>query len=57
MFLEPKSKQLIARMRKVSHRMNQQILEGLPEQKLESTAVTLDAMKRNLLAYLQAGEV
>jgi DNA-binding MarR family transcriptional regulator len=55
-FLEPKSKQLIARMRKVSHRMNQQILEGLADSKLESTAVTLDAMKRNLLAYLQNGE-
>ena len=55
-FLEPKSKQLITRMRKVSHRMNQQILEGLADEKLEGTAVTLDAMKRNLLSYLQAGE-
>jgi DNA-binding MarR family transcriptional regulator len=53
-FLEPKSKQLIARMRKVSHKLNQQILEGLADQNLESTAVTLDAMKRNLLSYLQA---
>jgi DNA-binding MarR family transcriptional regulator len=52
-FLEPKSKQLIARMRKVSHKLNQQILEGLVDKNLESTAVTLDAMKRNLLAYLQ----
>jgi DNA-binding MarR family transcriptional regulator len=51
-FLEPKSKQLIAKMRKVSHKLNQQILEGLAEDSLESTAVTLDAMKRNLLAYL-----
>ncbi len=56
-FLEPKSKQLIARMRKVSHRMNQQILEGLVDDRLESTALTLDAMKRNLLTYLQSGEV
>ena len=55
-FLEPKSKQLIARMRKVSHKLNQQILEGLTDTKLESTAVTLDAMKRNLLAYLQTND-
>jgi DNA-binding MarR family transcriptional regulator len=55
-FLEPKSKQLIARMRKVSHRMNAEILSGLPDEKLESTAVTLDAMKRNLLGYLQTSE-
>lgn len=55
-FLEPKSKHLIARMRNVSHRMNQQILDGLTNTKLESTAVTLDAMKRNLLGYLQNGE-
>ena len=51
-FLEPKSKQLIAKMRKVSHRMNEQILSGLPDARLESSAVTLDAMKRNLLTYL-----
>ena len=55
-FLEPKSKQLIARMRKVSHRMNEEILSGLADEKLESTALTLDAMKRNLLGYLQANE-
>ena len=52
-FLEPKSKQLINRMRKVSHRLNQQILAGLPETQLETTAKTLDTMKRNLLSYLQ----
>ncbi len=56
-FLEPKSKQLIARMRKVSHRMNTQILAGLGDVKLESTAATLDAMKANLLRYLQSAEV
>src|SRR6266568_2356669 len=55
-FLEPKSKQLIARMRKVSHRMNEEILSGLPDEKLESTALTLDAMKSNLLGYLQASD-
>lgn len=56
-FLEPKSKQLIARMRKVSHRLNQQILDGLPDESLGSTATTLDRMKRNLLNYLQTNEV
>ena len=56
-FLEPKSKQLIARMRKVSHRMNQQILGGLNDTQLEAAASTLDAMKRNILTYLQSGEI
>ncbi len=56
-FLEPKSKQLIAKMRKVSHRMNTQILEGLPDERLEGTAVTLDSMKRNLLTYLAGAEI
>src|SRR5215813_1999231 len=55
-FLEPKSKQLITRMRKVSHKLNEQILSGLPNEKLEHAATTLDAMKRNLLGYLQAVE-
>ncbi len=56
-FLEPKSKQLIAKMRKVSHRMNGQILDGLPDERLESTAVTLDSMKRNLLTYLAGAKI
>jgi MarR family transcriptional regulator for hemolysin len=56
-FLEPKSKQLIARMRKVSHKLNEQILTGLANDKLEHTARTLDAMKHNLLSYLQTSEV
>jgi DNA-binding MarR family transcriptional regulator len=55
-FLEPKSKQLIARMRKVSHRLNQQILGGLVDENLEIAANTLDTMKRNLLDYLQTSE-
>lgn len=55
-FLEPKSKQLIAKMRKVSHRLNEQILDGLADADLEVTATTLAAMKRNLLAYLQTTE-
>jgi DNA-binding MarR family transcriptional regulator len=56
-FLEPKSKQLIARMRKVSHKMNQQILAGLAEEDLEVAAITLDVMKRNIIAYLQSNDV
>src|SRR5258706_11862599 len=55
-FLEPKSKQLITRMRKVSHRLNEQILDGLGEPSLEVAATTLDAMKRNLLTYLHVAE-
>lgn len=56
-FLEPKSKRLIARMRKVSHRLNERILAGILDESLENTAITLDAMKRHLLVYLQANEV
>ena len=55
-FLEPKSKQLITRMRKVSHKLNTQILAGLADRELETTALTLDAMKRNILRYLESGE-
>ena len=56
-FLEPKSKQLVAKMRKVSHRMNETILSGLNDPQLEGAASTLDAMKRNLLTYLQGDEI
>jgi DNA-binding MarR family transcriptional regulator len=52
-FLEPRSKQLVAKMRKVSHRMNERILQGIADDRLEASASTLDAMKRNILAYLQ----
>ena len=51
-FLEPKSKQLIAKMRKVSHELNEQILRGLNEHRLEAAAATLGSMKLNLLGYL-----
>jgi len=54
--LQPKSKKLIVRMRKISHRMNDQILEGLNLSMLETAALTLDAMKRNLLAFLDDEE-
>ena len=55
-FLEPKSKQLILKMRKVNHGLNGKILDGLSDPKLEAAVTTLDAMKRNLLGYLQAAE-
>lgn len=53
-FLEPKSKQLIIKMRRLSHQLNQKILARLPETQLEMAARTLDTMKRNLLDYLSA---
>jgi len=55
-FLQPESKQLIVRMRKLNHRLNEQILAGLSDTKLDNAASALDAMKRNLLTYLQAAE-
>ena len=55
-FLEPESKQLIVRMRKLNHRLNEQILSGLTDSKLDNAASALDTMKRNLMAYLQAAE-
>lgn len=55
-FLQPQSKQLIAKMRKVSHQMNEVILKGIGEVELETSALTLDAMKRNLLEYLSISE-
>jgi DNA-binding MarR family transcriptional regulator len=56
-FLEPKSKQLINRMRTVSHKMNTQILNGIDDDMLGCTADALDIMKRNLLEYLQGEEI
>ncbi|MBT2301928.1 MarR family transcriptional regulator [Variovorax paradoxus] len=56
-FLEAQSKQLVNRMRKINHKLNTQILNGINDDKLGSTADTLDTMKRNLLGYLSADEV
>ena len=53
-FLEPKSKQLVNKMRKLNHKLNEQILAGLPDPQLEVAAQTLGTMKRNLLTYLSA---
>jgi DNA-binding MarR family transcriptional regulator len=51
-FLEPKGTQLITKLRTISHQFNQQILSGLSNAKLETTATTLEALKVNLLAFL-----
>lgn len=55
-FLEPRSRQLIARVRKISHRLNEQILQGLPDANLETAAAALEAMKYNIMGYLQSGK-
>lgn len=55
-FLEPESKRLVTRMRRINHGMNGTILDGITDDRLEATATTLDAMKRNLLRYLQSAE-
>lgn len=55
-FLQPKSKALVTRMRKVSHRLNAQIQADIPVDDLETTAKTLGELKHSLLAYLQATE-
>ena len=51
-YLEPKSQQLILKLRKVNHQFNQRVLDGINVGRLEATAMTLDAMKKNLLTYL-----
>jgi DNA-binding MarR family transcriptional regulator len=56
-FLEPKSKQMFTRMRKITHQMNERILASLNDKQLEAAVTTLDAMKRNLLTYLQSDSV
>jgi DNA-binding MarR family transcriptional regulator len=55
-FLEAKSKQLITRVRKVTHSMNEVILADLTEADIETTIGSLDSMKHYLLAYLQASD-
>ena len=48
--------QLIAKMRRVSHQMNEVILKGLQHDDLETFAGTLEGMKRNLLDYLNSSD-
>jgi len=51
-YLEPKSKALIARLRKLSSRHNASILAGIDDQRLECTAATLKDIKHNLMRQL-----
>ena len=49
-------KQLVTSMRTINHGMNEKILAGLDDDRLELTAAVLMAIKANLLVYLQAAE-
>lgn len=53
-FLETKSKPLIARIRDVAHTLNGQFGAGLTHDELNATAASLRAMKHNLLVYLES---
>ena len=55
-FLQADGKQLVTSMRTINHGMNEKILAGLDDDRLELTAAVLMAIKANLLAYLQAAE-
>ncbi|MCP5265651.1 MAG: MarR family transcriptional regulator [Burkholderiaceae bacterium] len=55
-FLQPRSKRLVQKMRKINHEFNQQILADLSDNALETTARSLHVMKDNLLGYLRDTE-
>lgn len=55
-FLEPKSRQIVAKMRKVSHRLNTEIQAGIPSADLEVVAQTLAKLKHSLLAHLNVAD-
>lgn len=55
-FLEPQSKPLINKMRKMNHQLNEIILKGIAERELETTAKTLVSIKKNLLNYLSVAD-
>jgi DNA-binding MarR family transcriptional regulator len=55
-FLEPLSKRLIQKMRKINHEFNQTVLANLGDKELEATAKSLHMMKTNLLKYLESSE-
>ena len=55
-FLEPRSKALVIKMRGLNHKFNMRVFDGIPEAQLEVTAVTLDAMKRNIRGLLRGDE-
>jgi DNA-binding MarR family transcriptional regulator len=52
-FLESRSKALIARLRKLSDRHNATILAGIDDQRLECTAITLKDIKYTLMRQLR----
>jgi len=51
-FLQPQSKSLINKMRKMNHKLNEIILKDIADVELELTAKTLVGIKKNLLNYL-----
>lgn len=53
-YLDERSKPLLTRMRLANHSFNAKILEGLTNEQLATTAESLEAMKRNLLRYLES---
>jgi DNA-binding MarR family transcriptional regulator len=55
-FLEPRSKTIVNQMRPLNHQFNSAIFTGISDADLERTAVTLDAMKRNIRNLLQGPE-
>jgi DNA-binding MarR family transcriptional regulator len=55
-FLQPQSKSLINKMRKMNHQLNEIILKGIAETELDGTAKTLVSIKKNLLGYLNTTE-
>ena len=56
-YLQPQSKQLVNKLRKINHQFNEVILKGIAENQLEATTKTLVSIKRNLLDYLGRDEV
>ncbi|MBN8478556.1 MAG: MarR family transcriptional regulator, partial [Burkholderiales bacterium] len=55
-YLDPRSKPLLSKMRHANHSFNVRILEGLSDEQLATTADSLEAIKRNLLEYLGTPE-
>lgn len=56
-FLQPQSKSLINKMRKMNHQLNEIILKDIADSELEATAKTLVSIKKNLLDYLNTTDV
>ncbi len=51
-FLTPKGKRLVERLREVSEYFNQRVLEGIPPEDLAVTAAALRRVKTNLVNFL-----